>query len=455
MYARWTHTRRLLLPLFLLGLLLPCAPAARASETPAEHAANLYAAQEMAAHPIHTNLPDYALPPAQLAKAQHLAGVRSTLHFARVGWEILSLLLLLATGVVARMRDRAARASRNRWTQGYLFLLFFLLAITLLSLPLDLYGEHLLHVYGFSVQSWPSWTADQLKTFILEYGVGGMLFMLLFVTIRKLPRAWWLVFWVALLPITTFGNFLYPYISYLYYAHEPLSRSNPALVRDLQRVVAKAHLDIPPERMYLMKASAKTTTMNADVEGFGASKRLVLWDTTLAKCTPDEITLIFGHESGHYVLHHIERGMAEGFVGSLAVLFLGFVFVQWSLRRYGIAWRIPSQADWGALPVLLLGIAVLSAVSEPITNVLIREKEHAADVYGQELVHGIVADPQSTGRAAFDVLGEDTLSDPNPSPLYEFWTYSHPAIGRRAAFAHAYDPWMAGYEPKYFQKGND
>ena len=55
--------------LFCLTLTLP---AARASETPTEHAANVAAAQEMAAAPPHGNLPDYSLPPDQLAKAQHL-----------------------------------------------------------------------------------------------------------------------------------------------------------------------------------------------------------------------------------------------------------------------------------------------------------------------------------------------------------------------------------------------
>ncbi len=424
--------------------------AAHASETPAEHAANVYAAQEMASHPLHGNLPDYGLPANRLAEAQHLFAARSTLHFTRVAWEILSLALLLWSGSIAWMRDRALVHRKGRWGQVFYFLRYFLLATALLSLPLDLYGEHLLRVYGFSVQSWWGWTLDQLKTLALTWCVGGLIVLLLFRMIRKLPRTWWLVFWAAMLPITTFGNFLYPYSTYLYYQHERLADSNPALVAELGKVVAKAHLDIPPERMYLMKASAKTTTLNADVEGFGSSKRLVLWDTTLRQCTPDQITFIFGHESGHYVLHHLELGMLEGFLGSLAGLYLGYLFLQWSLRRFGAKWRIPSQGDFGALAVLLLAFAALSALAEPIENILIRQKEHAADIYGQELAHGILPDPQTTGRAAFDRLGETSLSDPNPGPFYEFWTYSHPAIGRRAAFATAYNPWLPGTAPKYF-----
>lgn len=441
------HVRRFLL---LLCLLLPLAAPARGSETPAEHVANVYAAEEMASHPPHGNLPDYSLPPGKLARAQRLSTIRPVLHFTIAAWSILSLVLLLGSGAIAWMRDRAVSHRKSRWGQGYFFLRYFLLATALLNLPLDLYAEHLSRVNGFSVQSWWGWAGDQLKNLLLVWCIGGLLMMLLFWIIRKLPRTWWLVFWAALLPITTFGNFLYPYSTYLFYEHQPLARSNPALVERLQRVVAKAHLDIPPERMYLMKASSKTTELNADVEGFGASKRLVLWDTTLAKCSPDEITFIFGHESGHYVLHHLELGMLEGFAGSLVALYLGFLFVGWSLRRFGAAWRIPSQADWGTLAVLMLAVAALTAIAEPLTNFVIRQKEHAADIYGEELVHGIVPDPQSTVRSAFNVLGETSLSDPNPGLLYEFWTYSHPAIGRRAAFGHAYNPWAPGYAPKYF-----
>ena len=79
-----------------------------------------------------------------------------------------------------------------------------------------------------------------------------------------------------------------------------------------------------------------------------------------------------------------------------------------------------------------------------------RRQEHAADIYGQEAIHGLVADPQTTAKTAFDILGAISLAEPNPPRWYEFWTYDHPATGRRAAFAKAYDPWAGGLTPKYF-----
>jgi STE24 endopeptidase len=444
--------RRFALVSAALCLLLSLSPTARAEETPAEHAANIYAAQELAAAPLHSNLPDYSLSPADLAKSQHLSAVHVTMHFVEEAWGIVSLLLLLSLGVIAWMRNTAVKASSNRWAQGYIFLLLYLVAGFLLSLPMDLYSQHLSLKYGLSVQSWASWFGDQAKAFALSWIIGGLLLMLLFWIIRKLPRRWWVVFWCASIPIVLFGIFVAPYIEPLFFQYEPLQKTNPALVAQLEKVVEKGHMNIPPERMFLMKASAKLTTLNADVEGFGASKRVVVWDTTIAKMKPDEIVFVFGHESGHYVLNHIVLGVLFTFFILLVALYVGYLFVQWAIAKFGARWGIPSQNDWAALAALMLAFSLFGALLEPIQSAFSRHDEHAADVYGQEAIHGLFPDPQATAKGAFDVLGTASFADPNPSPLYEFWTYSHPSIGRRAAFAKAYDPWAPGMEPKYFKK---
>jgi STE24 endopeptidase len=122
------------------------------------------------------------------------------------------------------------------------------------------------------------------------------------------------------------------------------------------------------------------------------------------------------------------------------------------LRRYGARWRIRSQNDWAYLAVLLLVLNVLSFFAAPVENAFSRSIEHAADVYGQEVIHGIVADPQATTQQSFQRLGEASLEDPMPHPFVEFWTSSHPSIASRAAFAAAYNPWTAGQHPKYFRR---
>ncbi|MBE7182072.1 MAG: M48 family metalloprotease, partial [Terriglobus roseus] len=245
--------------------------------------------------------------------------------------------------------------------------------------------------------------------------------------------------------------YLSPYvIDPLFNKFEPLQQSHPELVARLEQVVAKGHMNIPPDRMFLMKASAKVTTLNAYVTGFGGSKRVVVWDTSLQKGTPDDVLFIFGHESGHYVLNHVTRGIAMLIVGLLLAFFLGYHLVRSMLRRFGPAWGIRSENDWGTLAVLFFAFTLLSLVSGPLVNFLSRMQEHAADVYGQEAIHGLVADPQQVAQASFGVLAVNSLVVPRPNLLLEFLLDSHPALGRRAAFAHAYNPWAPGYVPKYF-----
>jgi STE24 endopeptidase len=396
----------------------------------------------------------YTLSPDKMAKAVALSHIRTTAHFTEEIWGILQLLLILQLGIAARMRNVAVNLSKNRWAQCFTFFLEFLVLTTLLNLPLDLYQHHVQVAYGLSVQHWPSWFFDQFKALDLTYIFGGLFVMLLFRIIRKFPRRWWLVLWFPTMLLTLLAVFAVPYvIDPLFNKFEPLTQTNPALVDQLEKVVARGKgIHIPPNRMFLMKASDKVTTLNAYVTGFGASKRVVVWDTSIAKGTPDEISFIFGHEMGHYVLGHILSTLVFVFVLILADFFVGFHLFQVLLRRFGKQWRIPAQSDWASLVVFLLVLSFIGLITEPITNTFSRAHEHAADVFGQEAIHGIVKDPQATAQAAFQLLGENSYDNPYPSPFVEFWTYSHPSIGHRAAFAKYYDPWAAGAEPKYFQK---
>ena len=102
--------------------------------------------------------------------------------------------------------------------------------------------------------------------------------------------------------------------------------------------------------------------------------------------------------------------------------------------------------------MLALAVSIFSFFVEPVDNAFSRWCEHQADIYGQEAIHGIAADPRAAARDAFQVLGETSLVDPNPNRFVEFWTGSHPAIASRAAFVQAYDPWQPGQRPKYFRK---
>jgi Zn-dependent protease with chaperone function len=434
--------RTVLLLVIALAALLTAPSWINRDVTPAEIQALHQAAHDSTA---------YMLSPAKLKQAQGLFRTRTILYFAGSLWSIVQLALLLALGIPPRLRNMAVNATRNRLAQCFLFTLLLFGIIALLDAPLAVYGHHLGLRYGLSVQGWPSWLWDQVKSFALAWIVGGFLVLVLFWVIRKSPTRWWFWFWVPAMASVLFGVFVSPVlIDPLFNKFEPLQQSNPALVQQLEKVVARSGISLPPDRMFYMRASSKVTGLNAYVTGFGPSKRLVLWDTTIAHATPDELSSVFGHELGHYVLHHIALGLVFTGLLLLVAFFLGQKLTLWALRRYGPRWRIHSQNDWAALVVMLLVLSVLSFLSAPIENGFSRAIEHAADVYGQEAIHGIVADPQGVTRQAFQRLGEASLEDPTPHPFVQFWTYSHPSIASRAAFAAAYNPWAPGRHQRYF-----
>ena len=392
----------------------------------------------------------YTLPPDQLQRAIDYARARNWAHFIGVGYGIAVLLALIAARVGPRLAGWAERVSRVRFLQAYLFAPLFLLAADVAGLPQDLYEHHLSVEYQQSVQGWGSWFWDWTKGELLEFLVAGLMVWLLYGAIRRSPRRWWFYFWLIAVPIAVFLMFIEPVaIEPMFFQFQPLAAKQPALVAEIEKVVARGGLSIPPERMYEMKASEKLKSLNASVQGIGASKRVVVWDTTIQKMTPGEILFVFGHEMGHYVLGHTQIGIAMVCAGMLVFLFLGYHVTRWMLSRWGGRWGIRGIDDWASLPVLMLALAVFGFLSEPAIDSFGRMLEHNADIYGLEVVHGIVPDSQQAAARAFQILGEISLSDPDPSPFIEFWLYDHPPVSERVRFAATYDPWSAGRQPKY------
>src|SRR6202008_2754444 len=106
----------------------------------------------------------------------------------------------------------------------------------------------------------------------------------------------------------------------------------------------------------------------AAVNGFGASKRIIIWDTTLAQETTDEVLTDFGHEMGHYVLGHVWKGFLF-FTAMMFVLFyLGYRSIDWLLARSGALWGIRSLDDWASLPALLFLLPLFGFAADAARN---------------------------------------------------------------------------------------
>lgn len=392
----------------------------------------------------------YTLPPDKLAKAVALYHARTLAYFGDTAWTLLALWALLRLRAGPAIHKLAARVSRRPWVQGLIAAPAWLLILTLLGLPVALAMERIDLLYGISVEPWSMWWADFGKSTALTLVVGTVALGVLYALMRHSPRHWWLWFWVIALPVEVAAVFLVPVVIDPMFDHfSPLAKADPALVRQLERVAERGRLNIPPSRMYVMDASAKVTGPNAYVTGFGASKRIVVWDTTLRELPLDEILATYGHEQGHYVLRHIQKGMLFSAAVMFFFFWIAYALLGWLVRRFGTRWKIPSVGDWSSLGLLLLVAMVLGFFAEPVGNAFSRHIEHQADVYGEEVIHGIVPNPQATMAEDFQRLGELWLDVPHPSRFVVFWTYSHPPTSKRMRFAAEYDPWAPGKRPRY------
>jgi STE24 endopeptidase len=300
------------------------------------------------------------------------------------------------------------------------------------------------------VQSWGSWAWDWVKGELIAIIIGTVLIWLLYIVIRRSARRWWFYFWLISLPIGVFLIFLQPLIiDPLFHKFEPLQQKDPTLTVSLEKMVQRAGEGIPAERMFWMGAGEKTTALNAYVAGIGASKRIVVWDTTIAKMTTPEIVFVAGHEMGHYVLRHIPKMLTIFALILLLLFYLGYRSVGWVLARWGGKWGIRGLDDWASLPVLMLLLSIFSFVANPVASAISRHYEHQADQYGLEVTHGLTPDSGPVAAQGFQKLGEVDLADPDPNPMDVFLFYSHPTISERVRFSLTYDPWSKGEPPQF------
>ena len=105
-------------------------------------------------------------------------------------------------------------------------------------------------------------------------------------------------------------------------------------------------------------------------------------------------------------MNHIRNGFTFFAVGLLAALFVGFRALNWVLAKWGRSWGIEGPEDWASLAAMLLILEILIFISMPIENGYSRMQEHNADVYGLEVIHGIVPNSPEVAAHSFQILGE-------------------------------------------------
>jgi Zn-dependent protease with chaperone function len=393
---------------------------------------------------------EYSPPPENARKSAAYSAAHYHHYFVNTLYGWLVLLVVLHRRVAAKYRDWAERVSSRRIVELILYAPVLLLTVAVLSLPSDLWDQSLQRRFGLSVQSWKSWTSDWVIGQIISLIIGTILVGILYAVIRRSTRRWWFYFWLASIPILLIVFFVQPVIiDPLFFKFTPLQAKHADLVASMEQVVHHGGMEIPPDRMFEMNASTKMTGLNAYVTGFGASKRAVVWDTTLQKATTDETLFVFGHEMGHYVLLHIPKEITIDAFILLVVLYAGYRLSQWALASRGARWGIRGLDDFASLPLLMLLLSVLTFFATPAFFAVSRYFEHEADRYGLEVIHGIVPNQAQVAAHYFEKSGEINLADPNPSTFIRIWMFDHPTRPERVSFVATYDPWGKGEGPRY------
>ncbi|HEX9161625.1 MAG TPA: M48 family metallopeptidase [Thermoanaerobaculia bacterium] len=358
------------------------------------------------------------------------------LYFSAFAYGIIELVLLLALRISSRMRDLAARVTARPFFVATIYVVLFTIVTAILDFPLSYYAGYVVpHQFKLTGQTFPAWFWDETKGLMIGIIAAVLLIPAALLVIRKFRR-WWLGLWLASIPLTVLIVVIVPVVvDPVFNKFEPLK--DQVLKQKLLDEAARAGIE--GSRVYQVDKSRQTHQMNAYVTGLGPTKRIVMWDTLLAKMNQDEVLAVMGHEMGHYVLLHVWQGVAASIIGSFFVLFLAQRVYEWGIARWGARWRVAGRGDPASLPWLLIIISTISFLGAPVENGISRYFEHQADVFGLELTH--LNDAMAT---SFIKFAEDSKVNPNPSTFIEIWRYSHPSLGHRIDFVLQYKPWDQG-----------
>ena len=350
--------------------------------------------------------------------------------------------VLLFSGASARLRNLAYRLGRRWLPSVMLYAVLFTVTYALLTLPLAYYQGYLRqHAYGLSTQSLDKWLSDWLKGVAVS-GVGlALVLWIPYALLRRSPRRWWLYAGLATAPIAALVLVVSPVLV------DPLfNEFGPMRDRALEvRILALAErAGIPGSRVYQVEKSVDTKTVNAYVTGIGSSKRIVLWDTMLAKLNPDEIVFVMAHEMGHFVLHHTLAVILGATLLVTGSLYLVHRVAGTLITRFGSRFGFDRLSDVASFPLLLLLGSLVSLVTTPLVLAFSRHQEHEADRFALELTRN-----NHAAATTFVRLQQENLSVPRPGPVFKLWRGSHPSLGDRVDFANSYRPWDQGNPLRY------
>lgn len=286
------------------------------------------------------------------------------------------------------------------------------------TLPFDVAFQHQQRRYGLSNEPWGSWLRDLGVGTAVTLVATALAILALLACTRRWRRSWPLVAGTLLAVLVVLGSYVYPVLV------EPLFNHFESLPAGALRTQVMALADkegVHINDVLVADASRRTTTLNAYVNGFGSTRRVVLYDTLLDSTSREETLTVVGHELAHAKHNDVAVGTALGAAGALVgVGLLGLL----------VGRRAAGLTDPAVVPLLLALFALGSALATPIENGLSRQVETRADVDGLRATRNLAAFERV--QVALDVR---SLADPTPPAVSQWWFGSHPTSLQRIAIA--------------------
>jgi Zn-dependent protease with chaperone function len=349
-------------------------------------------------------------------------------------WGLLIPALFLYTGFSARIRNWAQRLGRKWFFLIGIYFTIFSIFTFVIDLPLSIYGGYVReHAYGLSNQTFGKWFSDELIELLIAIVAGFLFLWVPYLLLRKSPRRWWLYTGLLAVPALILVALVTPiWIAPLFNKFGPMQ--DKKLEAAILRLADRA--GIAGSRVYEVNKSEDTNAVNAYVTGIGQTRRIVLWDTIIAKLNEPELLFVMGHEMGHYVLGHIWKSILFYSILIMATLYLIHRTAGWLIDRYGDRFGFDQLSDVASLPLIILLFSFYLFIITPITNAYSRHNEFEADRFGLELTKD-----NRAAANAFVKLQAENLGVPRPGLFYKLWRADHPTLGDRIDFSNNYRPW--------------
>lgn len=332
----------------------------------------------------------------------------------------LILLMFLLSGF-AFVNNVAVAVSANPIMAALIFFGILMLASDILTTPFSVYDTFVIEErFGFNKTTPKIFVLDKLKGYLLGAIIGGGLLALIVFLYQLTTSNFWIYAWLVITAFSVFMALFYSnLIVPLFNKQTPLPEGE--LKTAIEAFASKVGFKL--DNIYVIDGSKRSTKANAYFTGFGAKKRIVLYDTLINDMTINELVAVLAHEIGHYKKHHVIWSLLIGILQTGVTLFLFSLFVGSPHLSAALGVDQPSFH----IGLIAFGIlySPISMITSLFMNIYSRKNEYQADAFAAEHFNATEL------ASALKKLSVKNLSNLRPHPLYVFFHYSHPTLLQR------------------------